>query len=349
MCALDIRHKTPPHQTSLKHLESESSGDGLIGEVGSTFSAEFAPPTSEPILPCLFSNICITEGAPDALEPLLDKAFPDFRILTKAHRRAACALAWNIQFLADKYGVSFLGFLTLTFADHVTCPKEAQRRFHSLATNVLRSRYCDFVWVWERQKNGRIHFHLVVALRVDIRTGFDFAAIGRHDYRTANPAIRDEWAFWRKTAKGYKFGRTELLPVKSTAEGIARYVGKYISKHVGQREERDKGCKLVGYSKGARAVTARFSFATPGAKIWRQKVAAYAANLGALGATPDRSPVPFEQIKHIKGPRWAYVDRELIASIPVLLELASVMRIPDSETGEVYQVKREPDGSLSIV
>ncbi|MGQ5525606.1 rolling circle replication-associated protein [Chitinimonas sp. PSY-7] len=279
----------------------------------------------------------------------MDKAFPDFRILTKAHRRAACALAWNIQFLADKYGISFLGFLTLTFADHVTCPKEAQRRFHSLATNVLSKRYCDFVWVWERQKNGRIHFHLVVALKVDIRTGFDFAGIADNDYRSAGVAIRDEWAFWRKTAKNYKFGRTELLPVKSTAEGIARYVGKYISKHIGQREERDKGCKLVGYSKGARAVTARFSFATPGAKIWRQKVAAYAANLGALGATPDRSPVPYEEIKRYKGPHWAFKDRELIASIPVLLELDSVMRIPDSETGELYQVKRESDGSLSIV
>ncbi|MBV2341180.1 hypothetical protein, partial [Escherichia coli] len=41
---------------------------------------------------------------------------------------SASALAWNVQYFVDTYGLSNVGFLTLTFRDHVTDPKEAQRR-----------------------------------------------------------------------------------------------------------------------------------------------------------------------------------------------------------------------------
>lgn len=299
-------------------------------------------------LPCLSSNICIENDGGELPEALQGGALEGINALSKAHKRSACALAWNVQFLAEKYGLEHLGFLTLTFADNVTCPNEAQRRFHSLCTNVIRKRYRDWIWVWERTKAGRIHFHLVVALDGDIRSGFDFEAIERNDYKTANVTIRAEWKFWRDTAKRYGFGRTELLPVKSTAEGIARYVGKYISKHIGQREERDKGCKLVGYSAGARAASARFSFASQGGREWRQKVGVYAKALGALGATPDRSPVPFDLIKFIKGPRWAHKDRELIASLPILRDEVGI-RTMLLESGELVQALRLADGSLRLL
>jgi len=65
----------------------------------------------------------------------------------------------------------------------------------------------------------------------DIRSGADFQAFKRRDYRSANSALRVEWAFWRQTCPKYRFGRHKLMPFKSTAEGIARYVGKYISKY----------------------------------------------------------------------------------------------------------------------
>jgi hypothetical protein len=69
-----------------------------------------------------------------------------------------------------------------------------------------------------------------VVLDADIRTGLDFAAVAMRDYRTAPAALKSEWAFWRETAPRYGFGRTELLPIKSTAEGFSKYVGKYIAK-----------------------------------------------------------------------------------------------------------------------
>lgn len=284
-------------------------------------------------LPCLFSNNSIIVGGANASNSLLNQAILDFNTFSKSHKRSACALAWNVQFLADKFGLERLGFLTLTFADHVTDPKEAQRRFNSLASNVLRDRYAEFIRVWERTKSGRIHYHLLVVLNRDIRTGFDFDAVSRNDYKSANPAIRDEWAFWRKTAKAYGFGRTELLPVRSTAEGIARYVGKYISKHVAQREERDKGFRLVEYTRGARMSSTRFGWHTEGAWQWRAKVGLFCRILGANGATSDFSPVPFRDLAKICGPRWAYHYREFIASLPVI-RLYSTHAL-DRDTGEI--------------
>jgi len=194
--------------------------------------------------------------------------------------------------------------LTLTFADHVTDPKEATRRLKSLIAGVLNPRYLAWVRVFERQESGRIHFHLIVVLKDDIKTGVNFVAFKAKDYRSASPALRAEWAFWRKTAKLYRFGRTELLPIKSSAEAISRYVGKYISKHIGCREERDKGVRLAGFSKGARVGSCRFAWATPGSWVWRRK-------LKVLGEALGVSDIAGMTVRF--GARWAYKLRDVVA------------------------------------
>jgi hypothetical protein len=119
--------------------------------------------------------------------------------------------------------------------------KEAQKRFRSLRAHVIVKQYKRAIGVWEGLQSGRIHFHLVVVLEQDILSGADFQAFKRKDYRSANSALRAEWAFWRKTCPKYRFGRYELMPVKSNAKCISRYVGKYISKHISQRLLEDKG------------------------------------------------------------------------------------------------------------
>jgi hypothetical protein len=216
--------------------------------------------------------------------------------------------------LAHKYGVEHLGFLTLTFADHVTCPREAQRRLNSLITRVIKIRYLDYVGVMERQKSGRIHYHLLVALHSDIRTGFDFPAIARLDYTSASPSLRSEWAFWRSTARKYRFGRTELLPIKSTIEAMAKYVGKYISKHIESRNPEDKGVRLVRYSKGSRAGTTRFQFQTPGSQEWRRKLATFAQIV--QDSHPEEKITQLSDLTRVLGKRWAYRHRDYILAIP---------------------------------
>lgn len=272
--------------------------------------------SSEP-LPCLSSNNCNGEGA--------DRS----PCLSQQHKKSACALAWNVQHMAEQYGLARLGFLTLTFADHVLSPKEAQRRFHSLRTGVLSKRYEAFLRVLERHKSGRIHYHLLVVLPVDIRTGADFEALANRDYRTASPALRSEWAYWRKAAKAYGFGRTELMPVRSTEEGIGRYVGKYISKHHAARKIEDKGVRLVEYSTGARMARTRFGWCSDNAAEWRAKVRVFAQIMGErYGVTISA----IEDLTAALGPRWAYHWREFIASLPAPTAPPGYAIAPDGHT-----------------
>lgn len=215
-------------------------------------------------------------------------------------------------FFAKKYGLKNLGFLTLTFRDHVVCPKEAQRRLNSLLSNVIKPRYTDYIGVMERQKSGRIHYHLLVHVGFDIRSGFDFDAVSNQDYTTASAALRGEWSFWRKTAPKFRFGRTELMPIKSTEEAIGKYIGKYIGKHMENREEADKGARLVRYSRGARMASTRFQFVSDGSAQWRAKVGAFVHYVAYItGCEPT-----FDGLREICGPRWAYYHREFIMALP---------------------------------
>lgn len=234
--------------------------------------------------------------------------------LKAKYKKTSIALAWNIQHLCDVYGIEKMGFLTLTFADLVLDPKEAQRRFNSLATHILKDRYLGYIRVFERQKSGRIHYHLVIAMDQDIRTGFDFNEISKGNYASANSHLRKEWAYWRSTAKKYGFGRTELLPIKSTSEGISRYVGKYIGKHFANREYQDKGLRLVSYSTGARMSTVKHSSLNKGTELWRSKLSLFAHIMGEkldLGR-----PLQYEEFSFYLGKKWAFHNREFILSLP---------------------------------
>lgn len=237
--------------------------------------------------------------------PCLNRNNSNETILTGAQRRTAFALAFNVESMAKKHGIECLLFNTLTFRDHITDIREAQRRFNSLRTGVLKRRYLDFIVVVERQKSGRIHYHILAATAHDMRTGFSFEAAAAGDYRSACAALRAEWAFWRTTAKDYGFGRTEQMPVKSTVEGISKYVGKYIQKHIDKRREDDKGARLVRYSDGARAVSTRFAWANGRGRVWRQKLSQFAT----------RHHVWSIEMMHARfGPHWAFKLSELIAA-----------------------------------
>ena len=269
-------------------------------------------------LPCLSSNNS-NEDPPDRVN-----------LLTGGHKRSAFVLAYEIMALAREFGIERLGFFTLTFADLVLDLKEANRRFNSLNTGVLKGRYSRAVVVPERQKSGRVHFHLLVVLGADIRSGADFEAFGRGDYRSANLALRSEWAFWRKTAPLYGFGRHELLPVKSNEEGIARYVGKYISKNVRERVLTDKGARLVrylGYGPGDRRASARLAWNTENSWLWRHKLAAFAERMGLKD---------FSELQQAFGARWAWhLQGAIIAEhvTGVFPSYALAMRSSDADAG----------------
>lgn len=258
-------------------------------------------------LPCLLlSHISIEIDAPLAkIGPIK---------LSGSARKSAFILAESVQLMAKNFGLSNLGFLTLTFADQVTCPREAQRRLNSFISNVINDRYRGYVGVFERQKSGRVHYHLLVALWHDIRSGFDFSAVDNQDYRSASKALRQEWSFLRKAAPRYGFGRTELLPVKSSSTAIGRYVGKYIAKHMAVRSDDDKGIRLVRYSRGCRAGTANFQFLHPGTATWRRKLAVFAGIVQEHHQDEVISGIA--DLTRVLGPRWCYWNRGFIESLP---------------------------------
>jgi hypothetical protein len=263
-------------------------------------SIELVDGSTGELLPCRSLETTASRGTPGAL--------------TGPHKKVASALSWNVAHLCQKYGVERVGFLTLTFADHVTDVREASRRFHSLASNVLKQRYGHYIRVLERQKSGRIHYHLLVVLPDDIRTGADFDAFARRDYKSANNHLRREWAYWRKTACFYGFGRTELMPVRSDAAALGQYVGKYIGKHIGQREERDKGARLVSYSGDARMATSKHSALTTHPDQWRAKVLTFSRLVA--GAYPHARIRDMDDLAFHMGKRWAYTHRDFILSLP---------------------------------
>ena len=267
--------------------------------------------TGEILLPCRSLETTASKGA----ETGGPKAAPAG--LTGPHRKVASALSWNVAHLCSKYGVDRVGFLTLTFADHVTDVREASRRFHSLKSNVLAKRYPHHIRVLERQKNGRIHYHLLVVVDADIRTGADFNefAKGKGHYGSANASLRLEWAFWRKTAPVYRFGRTELMPIRSDAAALGQYVGKYIGKHLGQREERDKGARLVSYSGDARMATSKFARVEKYSTEWRAKVLTFSRIV--QGWKPHARIRNMDDLAlALNDKRWAYNWRDFILALP---------------------------------
>lgn len=265
-------------------------------------------------LPCLNSNISTETTDHQREGGGQERGLPALCRLSTQHRKSAFVLKESVSQLADRYGLEHLGFLTLTFAQHITCPKEAQKRLNSLISHVIKPRYKDYVGVMERQKSGRIHYHLLVALDDDIRTGVCFEEFSQGKYKSAGNPLRHEWAFWRRTAPKYRFGRTELLPIKSSTEAIAKYVGKYIAKHIESRTVEDKGARLVRYSKGARAGTTRFQFQSDGSREWRRKVAIFAQIVQTQH--PDTPITELSDLSKVLGKRWAYHHRDYILNLP---------------------------------
>jgi hypothetical protein len=232
-------------------------------------------------------------------------------------------LEQNILSFVEKFGFENVGFFTITFPVKITCAKEAGRRFNSLATHVLK-RYRGWIAVLERHQDGSIHFHLVVALAFDIRTGFDFARL-----QAATPQDRAEkgfwralageghpilaeWAFWRKTAKAYGFGRHELLPIRTRQEAIARYIGGYIGKHFEHRLELDKGVRLVRYSKNCgRKFWGNYTGAATGLPwLWRQKVRIFAGKFDN-----ENRGINEKHLQNRFGKHWAYKMRAEIMAM----------------------------------
>lgn len=260
-------------------------------------------------LPCLYSNNSIeTPEQKHKTEQVLALT----GILSPYHKRSAHTLYSNVDRLISlSESVEHIGFLTLTYPDNVEDHKEAYARFRSFNTNFLSTcpELLEWLCVKERQKRGAWHYHMLIQTKHNIRHGIDFEALSRGDYSSANDNLRRLWILLRQNCKKYGLGRSELLPIKSNKEAMARYLGKYISKHISRRQLADRGVRLVNYSRNWSRNSVNFAWVTDNAKEWRRKVALFAKHSGCneLSDLSDKW-----------GPNWAYQHIDMIYRIDEL-------------------------------
>ena len=257
------------------------------------------------LLPCLYSNNSIEE-APEKHQK--EQILALCGILAPYQKRQAHTLYANVErLIKEAPSVGHIGFFTLTTKD-ITDKDEFSRRWNSMRSNYWNQspHFGHWIGCYEQQKRGAWHLHLLVILPYDIREGVNFDEFAQGRYKTASPYLRSIWRDLRGACMRYGFGRHELLPIKSNAEAMARYIGKYISKHIGQREETAKGKRLVTSSQGWVKNSIHFAWNTTGAKEWRRKVELFAKSLGIKGMAG---------LYWKLGPNWAYRHLDAIYEI----------------------------------
>jgi hypothetical protein len=220
-------------------------------------------------------------------------------------------------------GADRVGFLTLTFVADVE-PAEASRRLNNLSRRVLPRIGDEWLWVRERTKGGRLHYHLLIRTHWNIREGFDFGQVKRGCYVSACPELRRLWAFLRRVLPRYGFGRHELVPVRDRS-AIGRYVAKYVTKS--ERVECDKGQRLCGMSRGVSqaAPSVRISWVKGRAWVFR-RVVGYLEFLfrGRYGVA--------EALPGLWGAKWAWKVMLMIERSPGVV--AEALRWWDAQVVE---------------
>jgi hypothetical protein len=218
------------------------------------------------------------------------------------------SLRWNMKYWAKIYGVETMFFHTLTFAENITCPKEANRRFNNY--NRQFSRIPEVHWLYkgiEPQERGALHFHIVGHTDWDLGANvFDWdsydkcneaysngnKSLGlkykRQYSATANDKLKYMWKKTQTIGQGSGFGRfVEFLPIKKV-ESISQYIGKYLGKTFAAKNngKMPQGIRRFSYSKHAPQPHGReFSWVENTSKThsqltWRQKLKAWAHGVG---------------------------------------------------------------------
>jgi len=272
---------------------------------------------SEP-LPCLNRN--------NSNETVLNQAISQSEFqLSPYQRKALFALTENIAKFIQDVGIERIGFLTLTFENKIYDIGEASAHFNRLNVRVLKEYFGGWCRVIEQHKDGAWHYHLLVEMPCDIRTGFDFTAFNaskeeyqRHGnsgtyYKLLRAATGKDhplpplWKELWERLQGYSFGRFELVPVRTNQDGISKYLAKYLSKGLSAIKPDGRRVRLWAISRNVqRAVRMPFAWVSTGARLWRRKVTMVAERFRCRD---------FEDIRNLAGPSWAYHLKDLIASL----------------------------------
>lgn len=246
-------------------------------------------------------------------------------VLTPYHKRQAHTLFLNADRFVSQCSLDFIAFLTLTTPDNCVDYKELGKRWDSFNNHYFKKSpdFLCYLGVKERQERGAVHLHLLVRVAQDVRTGFDWESYlesnrlkhsgqkwrnkANECYRSAQPYLREHlWPDLRFNLPKYGFGRSELLPIRTSVHAVSRYMGGYLGKNLSHRQARDKGMRVMFADQSWVKHSSRFQFLTEGSKEWREKVALFAMIL-KCGTMKD--------LKERLGDKWCYRYRDAIMGI----------------------------------
>jgi hypothetical protein len=244
---------------------------------------------------------------------------------SSAEVKAAFHLRLNVGSFVEHWGRNHCLFFTITDMAGLH-PSQFARRWNAYMVrggNWIRS----YIRVLEPQKSGRPHYHLLVAVEWDTCPdlfnwdAFDecdkerrtngrsqlFRELRERYKASAAPELVSLWSILRKVLPRYGLGRAELLPLRKGKEAISEYVGKYLEAGLVLRRHSWKGSRRIEFDRRAKdawIICSRvFSWNSPGAKAWRERVGQIAGALRVLD---------MEGIRRRLGSRWAYHLREII-------------------------------------
>lgn len=268
-----------------------------------------------------------SKDCPDAFWEKLDgDTIRRWGMPSGAEAKSAFHLRLNVASFVEHWGRNHCLFFTVTDEANLH-PSQFARRWNSY---LVRNGdwILSYIRVLEPQKQGRPHYHLLVAVAWDTKAeSFDWASFDecqrerknnghtprfrelRAKYKaSAAPELVSLWSALRKVLPRYGLGRAELLPLRKGKEAISEYVGKYLEAGLALRRHSWKGCRRVEFDRRAKhkwlSCSRVFAWHSPGAKIWRQRVADLAVAIGALDVAGISSKL---------GPKWAYMLRETLA------------------------------------
>lgn len=257
-----------------------------------------------------------------------------------ADLKRAFILRQHVEAFVKHWGRNRSLFFTTTDGEGLG-PKVYAERWHSLMTNES-DWILAYLRVLEPQRNGRPHFHNLVAVGFDTKPdafnweAFDKArqAFRAKDWPTframraayvtsAAPALRELWAWGRRVMPRYGLGRCEILPIRKEG-AISEYIGKYLDKGMEIRLDAWKGVRRFETdrrtSKEWKRCGRQFSWVgwrrdketgqvlPTGAHKWRRRCGELACAIGL----PDDGDV--KAITRKLGPRWAYRLRGVITT-----------------------------------
>lgn len=241
--------------------------------------------------------------------------------------RRKLRLSMGIEWIVARHGYERCGLLTITFGENLTDWAEAERRFSSFEKNVLSLHCNDWAMVVQQQKRGAIHYHLVVGLTKDIRTGTDIATIKdrslprfvRYGKGVVNENLRQYWkdicfrargdGEWK--GGGYGIGRIELLPFIKSPAAVAGYLASYLKVEAYCPPEYRRKKKVRFSRTITRWLRSNFQANTYGSYIWRKKLSLVAQDFGCSN---------LEELTGLFGPRWFYTLRECVRSCPLSID-----------------------------